>query len=157
MPAGTIRHVAMLMASPRLLAGMRNDSAGTVTFIFQPAEEGAPAGERGGAALMIEEGRARRSEAQRDLRPARVPYPAGEIRYRPGGHHGERGRLPSWCMAADPWRDPWAGIDPIVVGRKSFSVAEIASRQVDVTAAPAIVTWGASTAAFASNIIRTAW
>jgi len=49
-------HTAMLMGVAEILAGMRKDLPGTVKFIFQPAEEGAPTGERGGAALMIEEG-----------------------------------------------------------------------------------------------------
>ena len=78
-------HVAMLMGAAEVLAGMRRDLPGTVKFIFQPAEEGAPPGERGGAELMIEEG------ALGDPKPAAIfglhvfPYPAGEIRYRPGG------------------------------------------------------------------------
>src|SRR5687767_13636292 len=49
-------HVAMLMGAAEVLAGMRRDVPGTVKFIFQPAEEGAPTGERGGAEVMIEEG-----------------------------------------------------------------------------------------------------
>src|SRR5207249_10935663 len=75
----------MLMGVAEVLAGMRSELPGTVKFIFQPAEEGAPAGERGGAALMIEEG------ALDDPKPSAIfglhvfPYPVGEIRYRPGG------------------------------------------------------------------------
>src|SRR3989442_3795605 len=78
-------HVAMLMGVAEVLAGMRNDLPGTGKLLFQPAEEGAPAGERGGAALMIEEG------ALDDPKPSAIfglhvfPYPAGEIRYRPRG------------------------------------------------------------------------
>src|SRR5437762_1661766 len=49
-------HTAMLMGVAEVLAGMRQELPGTVKFIFQPAEEGAPTGERGGAQLMIEEG-----------------------------------------------------------------------------------------------------
>src|SRR5882762_1205117 len=76
-------HTAMLMGVAEVLAGMRTQLPGTVKFIFQPAEEGAPAGERGGAELMIEEG------ALDDPKPSAIfglhvfPYPAGEIRYRP--------------------------------------------------------------------------
>src|SRR5712675_1414477 len=78
-------HTAMLMGVAEVLAGMRADLPGTVKFIFQPAEEGAPVGERGGAELMIEEG------ALDDPKPSAIfglhvfPYPAGEIRYRPAG------------------------------------------------------------------------
>jgi amidohydrolase len=49
-------HVAMLMGAAEILAGMRNELKGTVKFIFQPAEEGAPTGEKGGASLMVQEG-----------------------------------------------------------------------------------------------------
>src|SRR2546422_7190154 len=70
-------HTAMLMGVAEVLAGMRGEIPGTVKFIFQPAEEGAPAGERGGAEVMIEEG------ALDDPKPRAifglhvVPYPAG--------------------------------------------------------------------------------
>src|SRR6266702_30778 len=109
-------HVAMLMGVAEVLAGMRSERPGTVKFIFQPAEEGAPAGERGGAALMIEEG------ALDDPKPDAIvglhvfPYPTGEIRYRPGPtmasadafHITVRGRQPHGAI-------PWAGIDPVVI------------------------------------------
>src|SRR5256714_7674207 len=78
-------HTAMLMGVAEVLAGMRNELPGTVKFIFQPAEEGAPVGERGGAEVMIEEG------ALDDPKPSAIfglhvfPYPTGEIRYRAGG------------------------------------------------------------------------
>ncbi len=49
-------HVAMLMGTAQVLAGMKDKIKGTVVFIFQPAEEGAPTGEEGGAAVMIREG-----------------------------------------------------------------------------------------------------
>jgi len=148
-------HVAMLMGVAEILAGMRNDLPGTVKFIFQPAEEGAPAGERGGAALMIEEG------ALDDPKPSAIfglhvfPYPAGEIRYRPGG-----------IMAgADAFRIvvhgrqthgalPWAGIDPIVVASQIvLGLQTITSRQVNLTTAPAVVTIGAINGGIRLNII----
>src|SRR5437867_9924011 len=109
-------HTAILMGVAEVLAGMRNDLPGTVEFIFQPAEEGAPAGERGGAEVMIEEG------ALENPKPAAIfglhvfPYPTGEIRYRPGGILASsdrftivvRGRQTHGAL-------PWAGIAPIVV------------------------------------------
>src|SRR5882762_10193337 len=148
-------HTAMLMGVAEVLAGMRNDLPGTVKFIFQPAEEGAPAGERGGAALMIEEG------ALDDPKPSAIfglhvfPYPAGEIRYRPGGT----------MASADAFRIvvhgrqthgalPWAGIDPVVIASQIvLGLQTIASRQIDVTAAPAIVTVGAINGGVRFNII----
>jgi amidohydrolase len=148
-------HVAMLMGVAEVLAGMRRDLPGTVKFIFQPAEEGAPAGERGGAEVMIEEG------ALDDPKPGAIfglhvfPYPSGEIRYRPGGAMASsdafrvvvRGRQTHGAQ-------PWAGIDPIVVAAQIvLGLQTIPSRQIDVTAAPAIVTVGAINGGVRYNII----
>ncbi len=148
-------HVAMLMGVAEVLAGMRRDLPGTVKFIFQPAEEGAPAGEQGGAELMIAEG------ALDDPKPSAIfglhvfPYPAGQIRYRPGGTMAAadalrivvRGRQTHGAL-------PWAGVDPIVVASLIvLGLQTIVSRQVDLTAAPAIVTIGAITGGVRNNII----
>lgn len=148
-------HTAMLMGVAEVLAGMRSDLPGTVKFIFQPAEEGAPAGERGGALLMIEEG------ALDDPKPSAIfglhvfPYPAGDIRYRSGGI----------MAAADAFRIivkgrqthgalPWAGVDPIVVSSQIVvALQTITSRQVDLTAAPAVITVGAINGGVRFNII----
>src|SRR3989449_278690 len=148
-------HTAMLMGVAEVLAGMRSELPGTVKFIFQPAEEGAPAGERGGAEVMIEEG------ALDDPKPSAIfglhvfPYPAGEIRYRPGGAMASadafrivvRGRQTHGAL-------PWAGIDPIVVASQIvLGLQTITSRQVDLTVAPAIVTVGAINGGVRYNII----
>jgi amidohydrolase len=148
-------HVAMLMGAAEVLAGMRRDLPGTVKFIFQPAEEGVPTGERGGAELMIEEG------VLENPRPGAIfglhvfPFPVGEIRYRPGGTMASsdafrvvvRGRQTHGAQ-------PWAGIDPIVVAAQIVvGLQTIVSRQVDVTAAPAIVTVGAINGGVRYNII----
>src|SRR5882672_5010340 len=148
-------HVAMLMGVAEVLAGMRGEIPGTVKFIFQPAEEGAPVGERGGAELMIEEG------ALDDPKPSAIfglhvfPYPTGEIRYRPGGTMASadafrivvRGRQTHGAL-------PWAGIDPIVIASQIvMGLQTITSRQIDVTAAPAIVTVGAINGGIRYNII----
>jgi amidohydrolase len=148
-------HVAMLMGVAEVLAGMRRDVPGTVKFIFQPAEEGAPAGESGGAEMMIAEG------ALDNPKPGAIfglhvfPYPAGQIRYRAGGI----------MAAADGLRIvvhgrqthgalPWAGVDPIVVAAQIvLGLQTIASRQVDIAAAPAIVTIGAIQGGVRNNII----
>jgi amidohydrolase len=148
-------HTAMLMGVAEVLAGMRADLPGTVKFIFQPAEEGAPAGERGGAGLMIEEG------ALDDPKPSAIfglhvlPFPAGEIRYRAGGI----------MASADAFRivvrgrqthgaQPWNGIDPIVVASQIVvGLQTITSRQVDLTAGPAVITVGAINGGIRFNII----
>jgi len=148
-------HTAMLMGVAEILAGMRKDLPGTVKFIFQPAEEGAPAGERGGAALMIEEG------ALDDPKPSAIfglhvlPFPAGVIRYRPG----------AIMASADAFRiivrgrqthgaQPWNGIDPIVVASQIvLGLQTITSRQVDLTAGPDVITVGAINGGVRFNII----
>src|SRR6059036_3420244 len=128
-------HTAMLMGVAEILAGMRKDLPGTVKFIFQPAEEGAPTGERGGAELMIEEG------ALDDPKPSAIfglhvfPYPAGEIRYRPGGTLASSDRF--WIVVRGRQThgaQPWAGIDPIVVASQIvLGLQTITSRQVNLT------------------------
>src|SRR3989442_6920946 len=78
-------HVAILLGVAEVLSGIRRELPGTVVFLFQPAEEGAPQGEEGGAALMVKEG------ALDDPKVDAVfglhvtsRYPVGEIAYRPG-------------------------------------------------------------------------
>ena len=148
-------HVAMLMGVAEVLAGMRRELPGTVTFIFQPAEEGPPAGEEGGAEMMIKEG------VLDDPKPGAIfglhvfPYPTGEIRFRPAGAMASsdavrivvRGRQTHGAQ-------PWAGVDPIVVAAQIvLGLQTITSRQVDITAAPAIVTIGAVHGGVRYNII----
>jgi len=148
-------HTAMLMGVAEVLAGMRNELPGSVKFIFQPAEEGAPAGERGGAPLMIEEG------ALDNPKPSAIfglhvfPYPAGEIRYRAGGIMAGadilrivvRGRQTHGAL-------PWKGIDPVVVSSQIvLGLQTITSRQIDLTSAPAVVTISAINGGVRYNII----
>src|SRR5437773_1028703 len=148
-------HVAMMMGVAEILAGMRKDLPGTVKFIFQPAEEGGPTGGRGGAELMIEEG------ALDDPKPSAIfglhvlPFPAGDIRYRPGGI----------MASADAFRivvhgrqthgaQPWNGVDPIVVASQIvLGLQTITSRQVDLTAGPDVITVGAINGGVRFNII----
>jgi amidohydrolase len=152
---GHDNHVAILMGVAEVLAGMRARLPGTVKFIFQPAEEGPPRGEGGGAEMMIAEG------ALDNPKPSAIfglhvfPYPTGEIRYRPGGAMASsdavrivvRGRQTHGAM-------PWAGVDPVVVAAQIvIGLQTIASRQVDVTKAPAIVTIGAINGGVRNNII----
>lgn len=148
-------HVAMLMGVAEVLAGMRRDLPGTVKFIFQPAEEGAPAGESGGAELMIAEG------ALDDPKPGAIfglhvfPYPAGQIRYRAGGAMASADALRIVVRGRQTHgAQPWSGIDPIVIASQIvMGLQTIISRQVDITAAPAIVTIGAITGGVRNNII----
>jgi len=149
-------HTAILMGVAEALAKLRADLPGTVMFVFQPAEEGAPEGERGGAPLMLEEG------VFADLRPEAIfglhlwsALNAGQVGYRSG----------SIMAAADSFRivvngrqthgsRPWAGVDPIVAAAQIVTgMQSVISRQTDITRWPAVVSFGAIKGGIRMNII----
>jgi len=139
-----------------VLAGMRKDIPGTVKFIFQPAEEGAPAGEEGGAGLMIREGALENPKP--DAIFALYVFPdsdAGTITYRPGGAMASSDVLRITVRGAQTHGAmPWGGIDPIVVSAQIImGLQTIESRQVNVTENPSIVTIGIIRGGVRSNII----
>jgi len=162
MPAGTMHacghdtHVSILMGVAQMLSGMRDDIAGTVKFIFQPAEEMPPIGEQGGARLMIEEGCMDnpKVDAIFGLHITSKLH-AGKIGYRPG----------PFMAAADQFRifvrgnqthgaQPWSGVDPIVVGSQIvMGLQTIVSRSMNLTEEPSVVTVGSFHAGNRSNII----
>ena len=149
-------HTAILMGVAEVLAGIKAQLPGTVLFIFQPAEEGAPAGEQGGAALMLQEG------AFDDPAPNAVfglhvfsRIPAGRIDVRPGPLMAANetfrivvhGRQTHGAL-------PWRGTDPIVVASQIvLGLQTIISRQEDITLAPAVISVGSLQAGVRSNII----
>ncbi|MGH7417357.1 MAG: amidohydrolase, partial [Candidatus Rokuibacteriota bacterium] len=152
---GHDNHVAILMGVAEVLAGMKAEIPGTVKFIFQPAEEGPPAGENGGARLMIEEG-VLENPAPGAIFGLHVwPGHVGSIFYRPGGAMAAadgftivvRGRQTHGSA-------PWGGVDPITVAAQiTLGLQLIPSRQLDVTRAPAVVTVGMIQGGNRGNII----
>ncbi len=149
-------HTAILMGVAEILAGLRADLPGKVLFIFQPAEEGPPDGEDGGAPLMLKD-RVFASGKPDALFGLHVfsTLPAGVIGYRPGpfmaGSDGFRlvvtGRQTHGAR-------PWAGLDPIVVSSQIISALQtVVSRQIDLTQNPAIVTVGTIRGGTRGNII----
>jgi len=149
-------HVSILMTVAELLAGMRDQLPGSVMFIFQPAEEGAPGGERGGAELMLEEGifDPRTPDAVFGLHVTSAA-PAGVIGWRAGPFMASADRFEILVRGRQTHgAKPWQGIDPIVVSAQIvLGLQTIASRQVDVTAAPSIVSIGAINGGIRNNII----
>lgn len=152
---GHDNHVAILMGVASVLTSMKEDLPGSVKFIFQPAEEGAPEGEEGGADLMLREG------AFENPRPEVIfglhvwPNRVGEINYLPGPFMASsdamrikvKGRQTHGAV-------PWGGVDPIVVASQIvLGLQTIASRQLDVTATPSIITIGTFHGGVRSNII----
>ncbi|GAA4401080.1 M20 family metallopeptidase [Nibrella viscosa] len=149
-------HVAILMGVAEVLAANKKDLKGTVKFIFQPAEEGAPPGEEGGAKLMVQEGvldnpkvdaifglhMAARSEV------GSIGYRSGAlqsaadiyaIKIKGKGSHGAY---------------PWLGVDPVVTAAQVLmGLQTIVSRNINLTDAPAVVTVGAIQGGNRVNII----
>jgi amidohydrolase len=152
---GHDNHMAILMGAATALAGMRDTLPGTVMFIFQPAEEGAPEGEEGGAELMLKEG------LFDTLKPDAVfglhvwPIPAGQIAVREGGTMASSDSFRIRVQGQQTHgAAPWAGIDPIVVAAQIvMGLQTITSRQLDSTLTPSIVTVGAINGGLRSNII----
>jgi amidohydrolase len=149
-------HVAILMGVASLLTGIKDRLRGGIKFIFQPAEEGPPAGEEGGAALMIKQG------VLEDPRPEVIfglhvyaGVEAGRIAYRPGPAMASADRIRilvrgSQTHAALPWR----GIDPIVASSQIIMALQtVVSRRVDVTLEPAVVSIGSIRGGVRDNII----
>lgn len=149
-------HMAMALGAARVLMQVKDDLPGSVMFIFQPAEEGPPAGEKGGASLMLEEGiwEDRTPEAIFALHIG-ISQPGGEFSVRPG----------PMMAAADRWElvvkgkqthgaRPWDGVDPIVVAAQIIlGFQTVASRQVDVTKAPSIISVGRIQGGIRNNVI----
>ncbi|HMG92402.1 MAG TPA: amidohydrolase [Chryseolinea sp.] len=149
-------HMAILLGVAEILSKHRDELKGTVKFIFQPAEEGAPFGEEGGAALMIKEGVLNNPvvDVMFGLH-IQALLPSGQLSYRTGG-----------LMAAVDGVNikvtgigahgaaPWESIDPIVVSSQIINALQtIVSRQTDLTAGAAVVTIGTIHAGVRRNII----
>ncbi len=149
-------HIAILMAAAEVLTGMKDRLSGSVLLIFQPAEEGPPEGEEGGARLMLDEGLFERY-------PVDVAFGlhtwsslnAGVIGYRIGpmmaSYDNFRIRVQGRQAHASK---PWASIDPIVVASQIvLGIQTIASRQVNVTLAPSVISIGSIHGGIRNNII----
>jgi amidohydrolase len=149
-------HVAMLMGVAEILASMKKDLAGTVKFIFQPAEEGPPAGEEGGAQLMVKEGVLEnpRVEAIFGLHIG-SDLEVGKIGYRPGPFMANVNDLKITVKGKSAHgATPWQAVDPIVVSAQIINnLQTIISRNIDVTKHAGIVTIGAIHGGNRSNII----
>lgn len=149
-------HMAILMATAEVLAGMKNEIHGTVKFIFQPAEEGVPPGEKGGAEEMVKEGVMENPKVDVVFGlHINSQTEVGKILYRPGGIMAAvsdfkiivKGRSAHGAY-------PWSSIDPIVVSAEIInSLQTIVSRNLNVTENPAVVTIGAINGGNRSNII----
>src|SRR5471030_523603 len=129
-------HMSILMATAEILTSMKSELHGTVKFIFQPAEEGLPAGEKGGAEEMVKEGVLENPKVDVVFGLHIQSYqPVGTITYRPGAD----------MAAVNPMKIivhgrsahgayPWSAVDPIVVSAQIInSLQTIVSRNLHIT------------------------
>lgn len=149
-------HMAILMGVAEILASMKNELKGTIKFIFQPAEEGSPKGEEGGAELMVKEGVLENPKAdvifglhissQTEL---------GKITYRSGGLMASVNDMKIVVKGRQAHgAAPWTSIDPIVVSAQIINnLQTIVSRNLDVTQNAGVVTIGSIHGGVRSNII----
>jgi len=149
-------HMAILMGVAEILTRHKNDLKGTVKFIFQPAEEGAPAGEEGGAALMIKEGVLEnpKVEAIFGLHLQSL-LPLGQVSYRAEGLMAAVDGVNIRVMGKGAHgATPWDSVDPVAVSSEIVMCLQtIVSRQAELTKAAAVVTIGSLHAGIRRNII----
>lgn len=149
-------HVAILLSVAEVLAGLRNQLAGQVLFVFQPAEEGPPEGERGGAILMLEQGafKIAKPDVMYGLHVI-ASLPTGVIGYRSGPFMAGADSFTIVVKGRQTHGSrPWGGIDPIVVSSQIVTgLQTIVSRQLDITAIPSVITVGAIKGGIRFNII----
>ena len=150
-------HVAMLLATARVLTQVKDRLPGTVKFIFQPAEEGAPAGERpAGAEAMIQHGVMQNPKVDAVFGlHVFANVPTGHLTYRSGPLMAGSDSFEILVKGRQTHgATPWHGVDPIVIGAQIVSALQtVVSRSVNITAAPAIVTVGQFEAGVRNNII----
>ncbi|MFN7330730.1 MAG: amidohydrolase [Bacteroidota bacterium] len=149
-------HIAILMGAAEILTKNKNDLKGTIVFLFQPAEEGAPDGEEGGAALMIKEGALEnpKVEAAFGLHINSLT-PVGTITYRPEGEMAAVDNLNIKLTGRQTHgAAPWNGADPIVAAAQIVTALQtIVSRNLELTNAAAVVTIGKISGGVRRNII----
>ena len=149
-------HVAILMGVAEILSGMKKELRGTVVFIFQPAEEGTPKGEEGGAKLMVEEGVLDNPKADVIFGlHMDAQLEVGKISYHPAGSMASAADLKITVYGKPSHgASPWSSVDPIVVSSQIInSLQTIVSRNVNLTENPAVVTIGAIRGGNRNNII----
>ncbi len=149
-------HMAILMAVAEVLSGMKKDLHGTVKFIFQPAEEGAPLGEKGGAEQMVKEGVLENPKVDVVFGlHIDSQIEVGKLTYRPGGTMAGVSDMQIVVKGRSAHgAKPWSSVDPVLVSAQIVSnLQSIVSRNVNITENPAVVTVGVIKGGTRFNII----
>ncbi len=149
-------HTAILMGVAEILSKNRDKIKGTVKFIFQPAEEGPPPGEEGGALLMVKEGVLKNPEVDAIFGlHINSATPVGVIRYKSEGLMAAVQRFVIQVEGKQTHgSQPWKGIDPILISAKIIDgLQTIISREVDLTNEAAVISVGKITSGVRFNII----
>ncbi|WP_421824859.1 amidohydrolase [Flagellimonas oceanensis] len=149
-------HIAIMMGTAEVLAKNKDKIHGTIKFIFQPAEEGAPPGEEGGAELMVKEGVLDNPKVDAIYGLHIGSYlAAGHIAYKPGGALAAAQRFVVKIKGKQSHgSQPWAGIDPIFVASKIVDgFQSIISREMELTKEAAVITVGKISGGVRNNII----
>lgn len=149
-------HTAILMGVAEVLTKNKHLLNGNVKFIFQPAEEGPPPGERGGASLMIEEGVLENPDVDAIFGlHINSSTPVGTIRYKPGGTMAAVERFVITVKGKGSHGSaPWTGVDPILISAKIIDgLQTIISREAKLVDEPAVITVGKITSGTRFNVI----
>lgn len=148
-------HVAILMGVAEYLSN-HNDFAGTVKFIFQPAEEGAPKGEEGGASLMVKEGVLNNPQVDAIFGlHINSATPVGSVRYKARGIMAAAQRFTIDIKGKQAHGStPWASVDPIVIAAQIVNgLQTIVSRNAELTKEAAVISVGSIQSGIRFNII----
>jgi amidohydrolase len=149
-------HVAMLMGAAEILTGMRDQLRGKIVFVFQPAEEGAPPGEQGGASLMVREGVLKDPDMDVIFGiHISSGMPVGTINYRPGGIMAASDQFQITVHGRQTHGStPWTGVDPIVTAAQIINgLQTVVSRRTELTKEAAVVSVGIIEGGVRNNII----
>ncbi len=149
-------HVAMLLGAAEVLTSMKNELVGKIVFVFQPAEEGPPPGEEGGAKLMVQEGLIEKYGIDVMFgQHISSGLDAGKIMYKAGGIMAAADRFEITVNGKQTHgARPWGGVDPITVSAQIImGLQTIVSRQTELTKEAAVISVGKITAGVRNNII----
>ena len=149
-------HTAILMGVAEVLTKNKDQVAGTVKFIFQPAEEGAPPGEKGGALLMVEEGVLKNPDVDAVFGlHINSATPVGQVRYKTGGIMASAQRFVITVNGKQTHgSQPWSGVDPVYISSKIIDgIQSIISRESNLLKEAAVISVGKIKSGVRFNII----